>query len=132
MKVLIVEDEATSRILLEKMFQGQAVIETAENGEEAFDRVSEALEDDERFDLICLDVHMPGVSGIEFLTALRQLEESSGMVASEGTKVIMVTGDSDMTTVFDALSQGCTSYLTKPVSRQKFHEELLRLGFIIS
>lgn len=132
MKVLIVEDETISRKILEKIFEGQAYIETASNGEEAFDKFTDAIDNDERFDLICLDVHMPGVSGIEFLTALRHLEQSRGIVASDGTKVIMVTGDKEMTTVFDAMSQGCTSYLVKPLDRQKFRDELLRLGFIIS
>ena len=131
MKVLIVEDEATSARLVEALIkQVGGAHEIARDGETAYEKFCEAFESGDRYDLICLDLHLPEADGVEFLNGLRQYEESQGIVASEGVKVVVISGDKETRTVFDAMTAGCTSYLVKPLDRHKFFEELTRLGLI--
>ncbi|RMH27012.1 MAG: response regulator, partial [Candidatus Hydrogenedentota bacterium] len=76
---------------------------TATNGYDAL-----ALAEDERPDLIILDIMMPEMSGFEVLQALRQNE------ATERIPVIMLTGLSDREKIRDALSSGIDYYIVKP------------------
>lgn len=128
MKTLIVEDELTSLRILESFIDELSEIEFATDASSAFDMFLEAHDNNERYDLLCLDVNMPNASGLDLLTEIRDYEESKGIVSSDCVKVFMVTGDSDPAKVFDSMSKGCTAYFTKPVDRVKFLEEFKKIA----
>jgi two-component system chemotaxis response regulator CheY len=118
MKALIVDDIEISRDLLAIFLEGRADTVMAESGEEAVSLVKEALRTDNHFDLICMDIGLPGISGQQALKAIRDLETAHGDVRAT---VFMVTASSDPDDMFDALMQGgCDDYLTKPLMRQSF------------
>ena len=125
MKALVVDDEATSsRIVSQLLSPHVDSVDVAGDAQRAFDLCAEALESKAPYDVICLDIKMPGVDGIEFLRELRALEEERGRVGEEGAKVLVISGACDMSTYTDAESAGCTAYLCKPVSREKLLEQL--------
>lgn len=132
MKALIVEDEGTSAKILERALDGFAEVTVVSNAEAGFGYFEMALESGNPFDVICLDVTLPGFDGIEMLDEIRKLEETNGIVGSEGVKVIVTTGAQDTETFVDASEAGCTSYLIKPVNPQKLLSELRRLGLIVT
>src|SRR5512143_3832823 len=100
--VLVVDDEEPFRRLLKKELtrKGYAV-EVAPDGNEAL-----RLLRDRSFDVILLDVVMPGVDGISLM---KQLKEDSG-----APSIIVLTGKATVETAVEAMKNGAFDYLTKP------------------
>lgn len=128
MKALIVDDVEMNREILAIFLEGRAVTVFAASGEEALTLVGEALRTDSYFDLICMDIFMPGMNGHETLRIIREMESAYDDVRSV---VFMVTGSSSPDDMIDALmSGGCDDYLTKPLMQQNFHELLVKHGLV--
>jgi two-component system, chemotaxis family, chemotaxis protein CheY len=126
MKALIVDDVEMNRELLAIFLEGRATVECAESGEDALKLVEEALGTDAYFDLICLDIFMPGMDGHETLKRIREMEAAFG---GKRATVFMVTGSSSPDDMFDALMNGgCDDYLTKPLMQQSFSDLLIKHG----
>lgn len=126
MKALIVDDIEMNRELLAIFLEGRATIVFAESGENALKQVEDALETDTYFDLICMDISMPGIDGHETLKKIREMESARDEVRAT---VFVVTGSSSPDDMFDALIQGgCDDYLTKPLMQQNFIELLNKHG----
>ena len=104
-RLLIVDDISDNRTILTRRFQrrGFDVVE-AECGLTAIELI-----DKESFDLVLLDVMMPGMDGIETLKRIR------GQNSASELPVIMVTAKSESTNIVDALALGANDYVTKPV-----------------
>jgi DNA-binding NtrC family response regulator len=100
--VLVVDDEEpVRRVLCGKLRREGYDCVAAEDGRQAIDKVAS-----EAFDLVLLDIKMPGISGIE---ALPQI-----VAESPGTCVIMSSAVVDMQTALEALNLGACDYITKP------------------
>ena len=126
MKALIVDDVEMNRELLTFFLEGHAAVVCAESGEEALELVKVALAADTYFDLICMDIFMPGMDGHETLKKIREMEAARGDVRAT---VFMVTGSSSPDDMFDALMHGgCDDYLTKPLMQQSFSDLLVKHG----
>ena len=105
MKILIVDDEDELRQRLRQALSNeQYMVETAKNGDEALDNIA----DDDSFDLIILDIMMPGRDGLRVLKEIRK----------EGinTPVLMLTALGDLDDRIRGLDQGADDYLAKPFS----------------
>ncbi len=111
--VLVVDDERPTRLLMEKELPraGYAVT-TAESGEEALEKIRAA-----DFDVILLDLKMPGMGGME---ALRRIRESGA-----AGEVVILTGHPDVDSAIAAMKLGAYDYLTKPFKLSEL-EEILR------
>lgn len=126
MKVLIVDDVEMNRELLAVFLEGRAAVVAAGSGEEALQLAEAALGADEYFDLICMDIFMPGLDGHATLKKIREMEAASGGARAT---VFMVTGSSSPEDMFDALmTGGCDDYLTKPLMQHSFNDLLRKHG----
>lgn len=130
MKTLIVEDDFTSRLLLQGFLKSHGPSHVAVNGREAVEAVRLALEAVEPYDLICLDIMMPEMDGQQALKEIRALEEARGIIPPGGAKIVMITALGDMKSVFAAYSGLCDAYLTKPTQKAKLLKELRKLALI--
>ncbi len=126
-KFLIVDDDPACRRLLKTILSPYAECDLAFDGGEAIDAVRLALEDGQPYDLICLDIMMPGTDGHEALEAIRQLERRSGIAGSDGVKIIMTTALADSKHCIRSFREGCESYVTKPVCADKLLEQVRSL-----
>lgn len=130
MKTLIVEDDYTSRRILQEILKVYGSLDIAVNGIEAVDAMSYSLEAGEPYDLICLDILMPEMDGHSALRELRMLEEIRDIAPSKRTKIIMTTGLSSVKDVMAAYQGMCDAYLVKPIEKAKLIQELHNLGLI--
>jgi two-component system chemotaxis response regulator CheY len=130
-KCLIVEDDFISRRVLKELLSSSFDCDIAVNGEEAVASFRLAHEGKRPYDLICMDIMMPGVDGQEALRLIRVIEKELGIPPHLEVKVIMTTALDDPRTVVQAYYKGgATSYIVKPVSRQKLMRELRILGLV--
>jgi two-component system, chemotaxis family, chemotaxis protein CheY len=130
MKTLVVEDDFTSCLLLQKILNTYGPLQIAVNGNEAVEFVRLALETGEPFDLICMDIMMPGMNGHQALTEIRKLEEQRGIFSTEGAKILMTTALNDIKNKTNAFYNLCDGYLTKPIHKEELLEELHKLKLI--
>lgn len=123
-KYLIVDDDPAGRRLLNYFLSPYGECEQAFDGAGAIETFRKALEQGNRYDLICLDIMMPGADGHSVLRSIRQIEAEHGIFGSDGTKVIMVTALSDAKHCIQAFGEGCESYITKPVRQHRLLAEM--------
>ena len=127
MKVLIADDCEISRELLAVAFEGLARVECAEDGERAVQLFAGALTKGDPFDLVCLDITMPRMTGHEVLRTIRTLEEGAG---GRKTVVFMITASSSPEDMFEGLLGSCDDYLTKPVVQHALRGLLSKHGLV--
>jgi two-component system chemotaxis response regulator CheY len=129
-RVLVVEDDFTCRLVLQKFLAPFGESHVAVDGEEALAAVRLALEAQEPYQLICLDIMMPKLDGQATLHALRQIEETHGVPLGKGAKVVMTTCLKDNRNIMEAFRGQCDGYVIKPIARAKLLEQLVRLGLL--
>jgi two-component system chemotaxis response regulator CheY len=131
MKILIVDDSKSVRFLMEEMLSGYGKCDTAENGLLAVEAFESAIESGEPYDIVFLDIEMPVMTGQEALLKMREIEEDKDIMELDETAIIMATSLSDSKNITDAIHGGeATSYIVKPVTREKINEKLGSLGLI--
>jgi two-component system chemotaxis response regulator CheY len=130
MRVLVVEDDFTSRKLMQKLLQSYGECDLAENGTDAIAAFQRAWKERRPYDLICLDIMMPGMNGHEVLETIRQIEDGRGIHGREGVKIIMTTALDDRKNIMQAFRYQCEAYLIKPIDRHKLANEIRKFGLI--
>ncbi|MCX5807170.1 MAG: response regulator [Proteobacteria bacterium] len=131
MKILITEDDFTSRLLLQEILKYYGTSHVAVNGKEAVEAVRIAIETGEPYNLICLDIMMPEMDGQEALSIIRQMEASAGLTDINRAKIIMTTTLTDKENVINAAKNQCDIFLAKPVQKARLLEELRKMRLII-
>ncbi|MBU0990924.1 MAG: response regulator [Proteobacteria bacterium] len=129
MKILLVEDDIVSRSIMMKLLSVYGDIEIAQNGEKALNMFFKAFEEKAPYNLVSLDIMMPGKDGQQVLKEIREYEYSKGIMGNDGVKIIMTTALDDKKNILEAFKSQCEAYLTKPINVKKLHEELKKLGF---
>ena len=100
--ILVVDDDQAVRSVVSRKMQGEGYdCVTAADGIEALDKAAT-----QTFDLVLLDIKMPGPSGMEVLPQL--------VTEHPDTCVIMITAVVDTQTAVEAMKQGADDYVTKP------------------
>ena len=117
-KALIVDDEIPNRVLLNEILSPYCECDLVIDGQEAVDAVQFALEDGNPYQLICLDIMMPHLSGQKALKEIRNIEKAAGVTPREEAVIIMVSALNTPKDVMTAFRHGgCTDYLTKPITK---------------
>ena len=128
MRFLVVEDAPIARKLLTIHLSELGECDAACDGMEGVNAFRDALESGRPYDLICLDIMMPGMDGHRTLKEIRTIEESAGILGLDGVKVIMTTALDDSTNVLGAFSEGCEAYMVKPIRKDQLIVEMQKLG----
>jgi two-component system sensor histidine kinase/response regulator len=109
-RILVVDDSENNRLLFQAYLRAsQYQLTFEEDGKAAVDRFATS-----DFDLILMDVEMPGMDGLAATRAIRALERERG---ARLTPIIAVSADVSAEDIERTGHAGCTAYLTKPVSK---------------
>jgi two-component system response regulator RegA len=101
--LLVVDDDDIFRERLARSLRERDyVVKTAADGEHAV-----ALARAESPEAAILDLKMPGISGIDVIGALHEIDET--------TRIVVLTGYGSVSTVVDSMKRGAADYLQKPV-----------------
>ncbi|MBF0519664.1 MAG: response regulator [Nitrospirae bacterium] len=112
MKTLVVDDNATNRMILREMLDGwDAVVTEAENGQQGLDELKHAMETGEPYKLVLLDSRMPGIDGFSVAWHIR---EELGELEST---VMMLTSDNRSGDLSKVKELGIDEYMVKPIMR---------------
>ena len=108
--VLVVDDEADLRKyiihVLNTMVEQEVSITEAENGAQAIEKC-----ENQKFDLIFLDVKMPELSGLEVLSQIKGIEQNA--------HIIMVTAHGNVRDAVEAIKEGAYDYIEKPIESEQ-------------
>ncbi len=127
MRILIAEDDLTSRKFLYKFLSQYGECDLVVDGLEALDAVLISLKENNPYDLICLDIMMPKVDGVRVLKHIKELEAQKGLLPEKRAKVIMTTALAETGIVQNAFDIGCDAYAPKPIDTEKLKEILKQL-----
>lgn len=113
-RVVVVDDDTLMREVLKALLrdEGFSVVGEARDGQSALTVVDRV-----RPDIVCLDVNMPGMTGIDVLKNIRS--------SYPDVRVVMISGDSTMGTVREAVGLGAMGYIIKPFTGGRVGSSLL-------
>ena len=105
--VLLVDDEEDFVLALGKRLKARGLrVDEAYRGEEAVEKVRKG-----RYDVIILDLAMPGMDGLETLKAIKAIDED--------VQVILLTGHATVRKGVDAMKLGAADFVQKPAEFQE-------------
>jgi two-component system, chemotaxis family, chemotaxis protein CheY len=130
MKALVVDDEFTNRIILQKFLSRHSEVMVCDNGSAAVDAFISALDAGHPFQLICMDVMMPVMDGPAALAKIRECEEERGTPRDKSVRIILTTGLEGSDSSMDCVRDLADGILTKPVRLNSLMETLASLGLI--
>ncbi len=114
LRVLVADDQHANRAVLSRILEHAGhKVTVANDGEQSLD-----LFEHNQYDLAVLDMHMPGISGLDVIRQLRFMQAGYRV----RTPVIVMSADATEQAMKDASSAGCQVFLTKPIVVVKFLE----------
>lgn len=130
MKILIAEDDFASRKFMLRFLQKYGECDITVDGMEAVDAFMIALDENEGYDLVCLDIMMPALDGYQALKAMRDIEKERKIPEEKRAKIIMTTALNEGRNVSKAFELGCVAYAGKPIDQEKFENVLRKVNLI--
>jgi two-component system, chemotaxis family, chemotaxis protein CheY len=129
MKCLIVDDEVFCREFVATLLRTTAECDQASSGKDALEKYNRALASGEPYDLMILDIMMPGMSGHDLAQAVRSIEKDQK--PEKMVSIVMLTA---LNSANDAMESFChaqsAAYLVKPVSKEGLFNVLSKLGLM--
>ncbi len=116
-RILLVDDEVHFANTMKKVLENRGYSVTALN---SGDSAVSTLKEDSNYDVMILDLKMPGMDGIATLKELKKQNLS--------IKTLVLTGHGDIGTALEATKMGASDYLTKPCEIQELEEKLQKIG----
>ena len=120
LKILLAEDNPVNALLIRELLRRRGHI----TKEVTTGSAAVAAMDEENFDLLLTDIHMPGMDGIEAARAIRASEEKHGR---RRTPIVALTADALETGKRACQEAGMDGFLTKPVDPAELEEMFLML-----
>lgn len=130
MRILIAEDDLVSRKMLSKFLSSYGQCDITVDGMEALEAFMLAWDEEDPYDLICLDIMMPELDGLRTLKTIRDLEREKDVEDNKRVKIIMTTALDNVGTVQEAFETGSEAYAAKPLDLAKLEDVMKRLNLI--
>lgn len=129
MRTLIVEDSLVNQEFLLMIMESFGECVVVESGEEGMQKVAGSLKTVKPFDLIFLDVMLPGISGIEALQHMRELER---LESASPAKVIIISSlEAEDLQAQGLVMDDSIAIMPKPIRPDIVESTLTNLGFTL-
>lgn len=128
MRILVVDDEMVSRTKLELIMEYFGECQTADDGDDALAAFHDAHREENPFDLIMLDINLPGMDGIRLLSSIRNAEKELNIEKADRAKILMTTSYRDKDRIVASVQSGCDDYIGKPFDLDLIRDKLRKLG----
>ena len=132
MRTMIAEDDFISRKFLFKFLSQFGECDVTVNGMEAIEVYLMALDANEPYDLVCLDLMMPDVDGLHVLKAIREIEQTRNIPQQQRARIIMTTALNQPDEVKASFHTHLEGFASKPVDTEYLLEVIKRLGLLKS
>lgn len=129
MRILIADDDFANRKFLEKLFMQYGEVTAVEDGMDAVEEATRAMEERQLFDLICLDIMMTRLDGYKALEAIRGAEKKYAVLNEERAKVMMISALDEVVLDNIQVCNDYDAYICKPIMLEKFELLLNKMGF---
>jgi two-component system, chemotaxis family, chemotaxis protein CheY len=119
--VMVVDDSRVMRNIVKNIFEELNIpvhFLEAPDGEKALQILT-----NNPVDLVLLDWNMPNLTGIDFLRKVRAMD------GYQNIPIIMVTSEASKLNVVEAVREGVTAYVTKPINSKIFLDKLSKISF---
>ena len=130
MRSLVIEDDPTSRLFLKRFLERYGEVVIAGDGQHGLYSFYEGLETEKPFDLVCLDLSMPNMDGMQALNLIRKAEDQRGISNEAGSKIVIVTSTTESKVILQSFRSGCAAFMSKPFNSGKFKRQLRDFGLI--
>ncbi len=131
LRILITDDDVTTRAILRESLGSYGTCELCVNGQEAIDAFKAAWEAQAPFDLIIIDMKMPVMNGADALAHIRTFEAEMGVKQIDEAKALVLSIEKAPERILDAYYRGgATKYLLKPVDINEVIEAIEDFGLI--
>lgn len=128
MRILIAEDDLGSRKFMQQFLKSYGDCDVTVDGIETVDAFLLAWDEEDPYELICLDIMMPKLDGLKALKIIRELENDKKVPEENRVKIVMTTALNEQQTVYEAFDLGCEAFAAKPINQEKLKEVLEKLG----
>lgn len=124
LRVLVADDNSTNIEVVSKLLKLEDVYDVtiAKDGQEAYDLVKVNMEQNQRFDLIFMDIQMPNLDGLQSTRLIRKMGYSAPIVA--------LTAFSEESNVKECMESGMNEFLAKPIRRPALKQVLKKFATI--
>jgi two-component system, chemotaxis family, chemotaxis protein CheY len=127
MKTLVVDDEFVALSKMTGILSAFGECDAATSGEQAYEMYAKALGSAHPYELVTIDIEMPGMDG---LTLLATMCEEEVRRQAYSAKKVMISAASSVDNVRNAALNRCNAFLVKPVKKQALLQKLLEMGMI--
>ena len=131
MRILIAEDDIIACYVLRDILSSYGRCDAVINDIQAIQAFRLAWEENRPYDLICINILMPKMGGLEAMELIRKLENLLGVDKLRKVKVIMITTYEDSENITDSyVKEAGSPCMVKSINRKKIHEAMRNLGLI--
>jgi len=125
-RILVVDDQAGARKIISALMAAHGQVDLAENGQDALALYNEALQDGWAYDLVCLDVEMPGMlDGMKVVKCIRIHEDTLDI--KDRVPIVIISAHQRPEDICAAKSLcGANEYIMKPFNRSRVNEAIQR------
>lgn len=124
LRVLVADDNSTNIEVVSRMLKLEDIYDVtiAKDGQEAYDLVKANMENNQRFDVIFMDIQMPNLDGLQSTRLIRKMGYSAPIVA--------LTAFSEESNVKECMESGMDEFLSKPIRRPALKQVLKKFATI--
>lgn len=128
MHILIVEDDVPSQLFLKTVLKGYGPCAIAGDGAEAVQAYADVALDGSPFDVVFMDIMMPGMDGLTAIDRIREFEAQNPHKVPRPAQVVVVTATQDTQNIIHAYCAGNVfAYLKKPLTNNDIKATMTKI-----
>lgn len=130
MRILIIDDDYVSRMKLKSLLSEYGECTLSEDADVGLEKFALAHREKKPFDLVTMDVEMPGIKGPEANAIIRNWEKQHEVFAFDAAKILMITVKTDLKEIMSSFQEGCDEYVVKPITPENIKKALVKIGLL--